>query len=41
MSKFNIRTDKFSQEEIQNIIGSIKEFNYDWIVDIVYVGEDK
>lgn len=41
MSKFNIRTDKFSQEEIQNIIDSIKEFNYDWIVDIVYVGEDK
>lgn len=41
MPKFNIRTDKFSQEEIHNLIDSIKEFNYDWIVDIVYVGEDK
>lgn len=41
MSKYNIRTDKFSKKEIQNIEESLKEWNYDWIVDIIYVGEDK
>mgnify|MGYP000167992022 CR=1 FL=1 len=37
----NIRTDKFSKEEIRMIEEAIKEWNYDWIVDIAYVGEDK
>lgn len=42
MSKLiNIRTNKFSKKEIQVIEESIKEWTYDWIVDIVYVGEDK
>jgi hypothetical protein len=37
----NIRTDKFSKKEITVIEETIKEWNYDWIVDIVYVGEGK
>lgn len=37
----NIRTDKFSKKEIVIIEKSIKEWNYEWVVDIVYVGEDK
>jgi hypothetical protein len=37
----NIRTEKFSKEEIRVIEDAIKEWNYDWIVDIVYVGENK
>ena len=35
----NIRTDKFSKEELKVIEDCIKEWNYDWIVEIVYVGE--
>jgi len=35
----NIRTDKFTKEEIKTIEDCIKEWNYDWIVEIVYVGE--
>lgn len=37
----NIRSDKFSKKEILALENSIKEWNYDWIVDIVFVGEDK
>jgi hypothetical protein len=37
----NIRTDKFSKKEITVIEECLKEWEYDWIVDIVYVGEDK
>lgn len=35
----NIRTDKFNKEEIRVIEDAIKEWSYDWIVEIVYVGE--
>jgi hypothetical protein len=35
----NIRTDKFSKKEIQCIEEQLKEWNYEWIVDIVYLGE--
>lgn len=35
----NIRTDKFTKKEIQVIEESLKEWNYEWLVDIVYVGE--
>ena len=37
----NIRTDKFSKKEIMVIEEALKEWNYEWIVEIVYVGEDK
>jgi len=36
----NIRTDKFSKKEIRVIEEALKEWNYEWIVDIVYVGEN-
>ena len=41
MSKqlMNIRTDKFTKQEIKVIEDSLKEWNYEWIVDIIYVGE--
>lgn len=35
----NIRTDKFTKQEIKVIEESLKEWNYEWIVEIVYVGE--
>lgn len=35
----NIRTDKFSKKEIKVIEETLKDWNYDWIVEIVYVGE--
>lgn len=38
-SLINIETDKFDKGEIQVIEESIKDSNYDWIVDILYVGE--
>lgn len=37
----NIRTDKFSKKEIKVIEDALKEWNYEWIVEIVYVGEGK
>jgi len=37
----NIRTDKFSKSEIRTIEDCIKEWNYDWIVEVVYTGESK
>jgi len=37
----NIRTDKFSKKEIKAIEEAFKEWNYEWIVEIVYVGEGK
>jgi hypothetical protein len=37
----NIRTDKFSKKEIKVIEEALKEWNYEWIVEIVYVGEGK
>jgi hypothetical protein len=37
----NIRTDKFSKKEIRVIEEALKEWNYEWIVEIVYVGEGK
>ena len=39
MSKINIRTDKFTKKELNVIEKSLKEWNYEWIVDIVYVAE--
>lgn len=36
----NIRTDKFTKAELRVIEESLKEWNYEWIVDIVYVGEN-
>lgn len=35
----NIRTDKFSKEEIRVIENCMKEWGYDFIVEIVYFGE--
>ena len=35
----NIRTDKFTKQEIKIIEECIKEWNYEWIVDILYLGE--
>ena len=42
MSKqlINIRTDKFTKQEIKIIEESLKEWNYEWIVEIVYIGEN-
>lgn len=37
----NIRTDKFSKKEIKVIEEVLKKWNYEWIVEIVYVGEGK
>ena len=37
----NIRTDKFSKKEIKVIEDALKEWNYEWIVEIIYVGEGK
>lgn len=37
--QINIRTDKFSKKEIAVIEDCIKEWNYDWIVEIVYLAE--
>lgn len=37
----NIRTDKFSKKEIKVIEEALKEWNCEWIVGIVYVGEGK
>lgn len=37
----NIRTDKFNKDEIRVIEDLLQEWNYDSIVDIVYVGEDQ
>ncbi|MBK9557407.1 MAG: hypothetical protein IPO47_16610 [Bacteroidetes bacterium] len=37
----NIGTDKFSKKEIKVIEEALKEWNYEWIVEIVYVGESK
>ena len=35
----NIRTDKFTKQEIQVIEDSLKEWNYEGIVEIIYIGE--
>jgi len=37
----NIRTDKFSKTEIKVIEDTLKEWNHEGLVEIVYVGEDK
>ena len=37
----NIRTDKFSKKEIKVIEEALKEWNYEWIVDIVYFVKTK
>ena len=37
----NIRTDKFTKQEIKVIEDSLKEWNFEWIVDIVYFGESE
>jgi hypothetical protein len=36
----NIRTDKFTKDEIKVIENCLKEWSYEWIVEIVYVGEN-
>lgn len=36
-----IRTDKFSKDEIRVIEGAIQDWEYDWIVDFFYACEDK
>ena len=36
----NIRTDKFSKDEIKVIEDCLKAWNYEWIVEIVYVGDN-
>jgi hypothetical protein len=35
----NIRTDRFTKKEIRVLEEYLKECNYDWIVEILYVGE--
>jgi hypothetical protein len=35
----NIRTDRFTKKEISVLEEYLKECNYDWIVEILYVGE--
>jgi hypothetical protein len=35
----NIRTDKFTKKEIKVIEDCLKEWNYEGIVDILYLGE--
>lgn len=35
----NIRTDSFTKQEMRVIEDSLKEWEAQWIVDIVYVGE--
>ncbi len=37
--QINIRTDKFSKQEIKVIEDSLKEWNCEGIVEIVYVAE--
>ena len=37
----NIGTEKYSKKEIKVIEEALKEWNYEWIVEIVYVGESK
>lgn len=41
MSKqqINIRTDKFTKQEIKMIEDTLKEWNYEDIVEIIYVAE--
>lgn len=41
MAKLNISTDKFTKAEIISIEDSIKEWNYDWIVEIIYISDNK
>jgi hypothetical protein len=39
MAQINIRTDKFTKPEIKVIEETLKEWNYEWIVNIIYVAE--
>ena len=39
MPQINIRTDNFTKQEIRVIEETLKEWNYEWIVEIVYVAE--
>jgi hypothetical protein len=38
MDKIYIRSKHFEYEELQAIIKKLKELNYEWIVDIDYIG---
>jgi hypothetical protein len=38
MDKIYIRSKHFKYEELQTIIKQLKELNYEWIVDIDYIG---
>lgn len=39
--QINLRTDKFTKEEIKVIEASLKEWYYEWIVEIIYVAESR
>ena len=38
MNKLYIRSKHFTYEELQAVIKQLKELNYEWIVDIDYIG---
>jgi|TARA_B110000967_G_C18770338_1_gene502720 hypothetical protein len=38
MDKIYIRSKHFEYEDLQTIIKKLKELNYEWIVDIDYIG---
>lgn len=38
MDKIYIRSKHFTYDELQTVIKQLKEINYEWIVDIDYIG---